>query len=46
MNLEELHELARSGDFQSALSAVDKVEGTLEELLEARCIDERLRRPW
>ena len=38
VNLEELHELARSGDFQSALSAVDKVEGTLEELLEARCI--------
>jgi hypothetical protein len=38
MNIEELHELARSGDFESALSAVDKVEGTLEDLLEARCI--------
>lgn len=30
MNLEELHELARSGDFESALAAVGEVEGPLE----------------
>lgn len=38
MNLDELHKLAKSGDFEAALAAASQVEGPLEDTLEARCI--------
>jgi len=38
MTLNELHELARSGDFKAAYTAAGLVEGPLEEMLEAQCI--------
>ena len=38
MDLEELHSLARSGDFSEALAACAQVEGSASDLLEARCI--------
>lgn len=38
MSLAELHELARTGDFNAALAACAAFEGSDEELLEARCV--------
>lgn len=38
MRLAELHELARTGDFDATLAACAEFEGSDEERLEARCI--------